>query len=160
MHFCKKYDICSRNWSTSGCTFGKISLINNTPHIILSVSPKVHIEVTPFQLRLPIRGVKILNTFADKIIGRARSWGLLPDFSLSPRRSIRFPRGFLFLSQAWKLILGFLFILIRQSNGLRFWSYLPIVNYIRRNDMIVKFLVLSVSIIYAVIVALYYSSWR
>jgi len=23
LHFCKKYDICNRSWSTLGCTYGK-----------------------------------------------------------------------------------------------------------------------------------------
>jgi hypothetical protein len=54
LHFCNKCDICTEQDSVSGCVYGKISVINHNPLSILSVSPKIYIEVIPFRLRSPI----------------------------------------------------------------------------------------------------------
>jgi hypothetical protein len=49
-----KCDICISIVAVNGCYTGKKSVINHTPLSTISVSPKVYIEVIPFQLLLTI----------------------------------------------------------------------------------------------------------
>ena len=43
--------------------------------------------------------------------------------------------------------------------GLKFWLKLPIYTHMR-NEMIIKFLVLGISLIYAALLMIYYSAWK